>query len=143
MPPNPANSHEESWDYVLSKIEQYPETPYWVQWQSIVRPLISGCVHAGYSPLFRAGMSMHDIIFSTVQRYGLKPNELRVTMSITEEWAIKFRFGQGLKGIGVHEDVKIAPPEEAFVTLTRFLQQLWMESVSEPLPEILRSKPVN
>jgi hypothetical protein len=139
------STNEESWAYVFECYAEYPDTPYWNQWRSTLVPLISRCAQAGYNQLFRAGTSMHDTVFSSLDHHRLW-NEPRVLVSVTENWLIKI----GHYNIHYYDSwphfpaacrqIVTVAPSEAFPVLTRYLQHLWTETVSEPIPFELRRK---
>ena len=139
------STNEESWAYVFEHYADYPDTPHSNQLRSTLVPLIERCVQAGYNQLFRAGTSMHDTVFSTLDHYGLGW-EPRVIVSAVEDWRIKIRhFNIHYYDSWPHfpascgQTVTVVP-SEAFPVLTRYLQHLWTETVPEPIPLELRRK---
>jgi hypothetical protein len=142
-------TNEESWLYVLQHYVEYPDTPYWNQWRSILVPVTERGIEAGYNQLFRAGTSMHRTTFSTGDRDVLRfnpsarfrlspPLDPKVFLEVTTDWQIRisyydisvFRRGQS----------STVAPSDGFQTLARYLQHLWIETAPEPVPEGLRRK---
>jgi hypothetical protein len=137
MPSHPPLSNEESWVSVVQDNGEYPDTPYWNSWRSVISPLVDEAIKAGYDKLFRAGKSMHHILFSTIDHHGLR-GEPHVTLSVTEDWKIHIHYSTANMWFGSAIQSQVVMPTEAFSVLTRYLQHLWTETVSEPIPEILR-----
>jgi hypothetical protein len=132
-------SNEESWTCLVQAYDEYPDTPYWNGWRSTIAPLIDQCIRAGYNALFRAGMSMHHTVFSTLDHHRLKL-EPRVTVEVTQESEIKIHYSTGNVWFSSPTQSITIPSSEAFPALTRYLQHLWTETVPEPIPEALRRK---
>ncbi len=79
---------------------------------------------------------MHHIVFSTLDHHGLR-DEPRVTIELHPP---ELRIGYGTTNLlfRTPELEYSLPFDEAFATFRRFLNQLWMATVSEPIPEELR-----
>jgi hypothetical protein len=134
-----STANPESWISVRSENRQYPDTEYWNRWRSLIDPLIQEAMAAGYDQHFRAGMSMHHLIFSTLDHPGLK-GEPHVTVSVTKEWKIKVEYSTANTYFASPIQSEVIAPESALTTLTKYLQHLWTETVSEPIPEQLRKR---
>jgi hypothetical protein len=132
-----ATSNAESWLLVLNEKRQYPDTEYWNRWRSLIDPLIQEAAAAGYDQLFRAGMSMHHIIFSTLDHHGLK-GEPHVTVSVTDDWKIKVEYSTTNTYFSSPIHAEVVTTGSALPTLTKHLQHLWTETVPEPIPVQLR-----
>ena len=131
-------TNPESWTFVIRENRLYPDTEYWNRWRSLIDPLIQEAVAAGYDQLFRAGMSMHHIIFSTLDHNGLR-GEPHVTVSVTKEWKIKIEYSTANTHFASPIHSEVAESGSALPTLTKYLQNLWTETVPEPIPEQLRN----
>jgi hypothetical protein len=140
-------TNEESWSYVLQVRAEYPDTPYWNQWRSILVPITERFIEAGYNRLFRAGTSMHRTTFSTGDREVLRfnpamrfrlspPLNPKVYLEVTKDWRVRICYSDS--GISQRGQCSTVAPSDAFQTLTRYLQHLWTETVPEPIPEALR-----
>jgi hypothetical protein len=142
-------TNEESWLYVLQHYFEYPDTPYWNQLRSILVPVIERGIEAEYNRLFRAGTSMHRTTFSTGDRDVLRfnpsaklrlspPLNPKVFLEVTKDWRVRiyyFDISESRRG-----QSSTVAPSDAFRTLTRYLQHLWIATVPEPVPEVLRRK---
>jgi hypothetical protein len=140
FPPYP-DTNEESWDKVIEFIQEDPgkDYDYWRDYQNFLLPLLRKAIGAGYHHCFRAGGSMADTVFSTVDRplEVLTPKPPRVTLRVTPER--KYAAYS-------HASIQFFEPERtetmtelnAFSILTTFLADLWLETKpSAPLPECL------
>jgi len=133
----PLRSNAESWAAVVRDNTEYPDTPYWNKWRSVISPLIDEAIKAGYDKLFRAGKSMHHILLSTIDHHGLR-EEPRVTLAVADNWKIHIHYSTANMYFGSAIQSQLVQPVEAFPVLTRYLQHLWTETVPEPIPEVLR-----
>jgi hypothetical protein len=102
-------------------------------------PILQRAVDAEFDSLFRAGMSMSHIIFSTLDHHGLR-DEPRVTLDVRPNWEVRISYST--QNIHFHSPSQFeeVDPSSAFPVLTRYLQHLWEETVPEPIPELLRQK---
>ena len=132
-------SNPETWADLVQFIQEFPDTDHWTKWRSAVSPMIDEAILRGYHQLFRAGSSMHHLIFSTLDHHGLRL-EPRVTIRVTEELEIGIYYSTG----NIHFDSAIesvvVSQGDAFPIFTRYLRHLWEETVPEPIPEELRQK---
>jgi hypothetical protein len=71
----------DSWQVVMSLIAEQPDDLYWSSYKRIAFDLFSSLEQLELNRIFRAGTSMHDIIFSTLDHHILK-DEPRVTLTI-------------------------------------------------------------
>jgi len=135
------DTNEESWDKVIEFIQEDPHKnyDYWTDYQNFLLPLLRAAMKAGYHHYFRAGGSMTDTVFSTVDRplEVFTPKPPRVTLRVTPER--KYAAYS-------HASIQFFEPERtepmtalnAFSVLTKHLTDLWRETKSsEPLPECL------
>jgi hypothetical protein len=135
-------SNEESWQFIVENNREYPETEYWKKWRSIVDPVIDQSIAAGYNRCIRAGKSMHDLLFSTLDHHRIH-HEAYVRLRVVDNQQLEIQFipaNYAPAISGPHKESKVVEPYAAFPVFTRFLQHLWTETVPEPIPECLRDK---
>jgi hypothetical protein len=128
----------ESWARVTQSFGAYPDTQHWNERRSVLEPVITQVIQAGYDGLFRARTSMHDVLVFTSDDY----RSPHIKISVTKDRQILIQSLPGIysKGAFLAPSIPSHTVEcaEAFPTLTRYLQHLWTETVPEPIPEILR-----
>jgi hypothetical protein len=89
---------QESWISFEGFVAEFPDDGRWTAWKAFVLALLQMCVDAGLDRYFRAGQSMHDIIFSTAEEHGLEkhdPAPPRVTQTFNHEnqqWSIAWSY---------------------------------------------------
>jgi len=134
-----STTNEESWGQVLASIDRYPDTERWREYKDFLVPLIRAGIEAGYHHYFRAGGSVSDRIFSTVDRRleDFTPSPARLTIRVGREQ--KF---VALSHCNLHffepENLQFITAENALSIFTRYLADLWRETKpSEPLPACL------
>lgn len=132
------DSNIASWEAVAADIEQYPDTEHWTPWKQLVRRFLCASIAAGLNRHFRAGQSMHHIVFSTLDHHGLR-NEPRVTLEFHPPSEIRIAYGTTNLWFGTPGIEYSLPFDAAFATVRRFLHQLWTATVPEPIPEDIRS----
>lgn len=131
-------SNKESWIGVAKSFSKYPDTQHWNERRAVLEPVITQVIQAGYDGLFRARTSMHDVLVFTSDDY----RSPHITISVTKNRQIMIQSLPGIysKGAVLAPSITshIVGSAEAFPVLTRYLQHLWTETVSEPIPESLR-----
>ena len=129
-------SNPETWADIVQFAQEFPDTEYWNLWRSTICPLLDQALNLDYDRLFRAGSSMHHIIFSTIDHNGLR-GEPHVTICVTEDWKIGIYYSTA--SIHFHPALEsiVVDPNDAFPVFTRYLRHLWEETVPEPIPEEL------
>lgn len=127
----------ESWVDVFSFTESFPDTAYWNRWRTVMQPVLRQSMDAGYDKLFRAGSSMHDMVFSTIDHNDVR-KELRVTLSVTPEFLLRVSYSDRHNPYAASLESVALPPQEVFPVLSRSLRHLWEETMPEPIPEVLR-----
>jgi hypothetical protein len=128
----------ESWQYVLENVAQYPDNATWTDWKSIARDFLSQGIDAHFDEYFRAGQSMHWILFSTLDHFGLR-GEPHVTIYIRSRDDIEVSYDTTHRSVGGPAELSYRLPfDEAFATFHRFLLQLWMATNSDPIPSAIR-----
>jgi hypothetical protein len=127
-----------SWQQVFERIAEYPDTEYWNQWKRMILPILQRAMEQEFDSLFRAGMAMHLIIFSTLDHHGLR-DEPRVNLQVMKDWNL--RISSSKNNVEFNEPAKFAAVDQSagFPTLVQYLQQLWEETMPGPIPDRLRS----
>src|SRR6476661_3013133 len=92
MTPERQISNMTSWETVAADIEQYPDTEHWTPWKLLVRRFLRAGIAAGLNRYFRAGQSMHHIMFSTLDHHGLR-DEPRVTIEFHPPSELRIAYG--------------------------------------------------
>jgi len=138
MTPEHQSNNIASWEAVAADIEQYPDNEHWTPWKHLVRRFLRAGAAAGLSRYFRAGQSMHHILFSTLDRHGLQ-DEPRVTIEFHPPTDLRIAYGTTNLSFSKPELEYSLPFDDAFATFRRFLHQLWTATVPEPIPEDIRS----
>lgn len=132
-------TNPETWADIVQFTREFPDTEHWNRWRSTICPVIEEALRQGYDRLFRAGSSMHHLIFSTLKHHGLRM-EPRITLRVTDDWKIGIYYSTGhIDFVAPIQSVVAAAPE-AFAIFTRYLMRLWEDTVPEPIPERLRKK---
>jgi hypothetical protein len=134
-----ADENRATWQQVLGFVAEYPDNEYWNRWRAIVSPILERAVESEYHSLFRAGMSMSHVIFSTSDHHGLR-DEPRVTLEVTKDWSIRISLTTNNVWFCEHTQFAVLDESSAFPTFRRYLWHLWEETMPEPIPERLRSK---
>jgi hypothetical protein len=75
-PDNPS-----SWDFILQEIDLFPNDEHWRAYKANVKAVLDRGIADNLHEDFRAGMGMHDVIFSTAPKHGLKRGEHQVAFS--------------------------------------------------------------
>ena len=127
-----------SWQAVLQSIDEYPVDDQRRDWRILATRFIQDGVDAGLDRYFRAGNSMHHILFSAIDDHQLGDNP-RVTIVFNERDTIQVAYGTKNLHFGDPELAYSLPYVEAFDTFRRFLNQLWADTKSEPIPAGLRA----
>lgn len=137
----PPASNRESWDDVLAFVRSFPDDERWRQWKRAVEELLRQGRADGLDDAFRAGQSMHYLIFSTLDRHRLD-DEPRVTVAWYSPSELEISYGRVNRGLIEARDIEhaeVVAGEVAYPVLTRYLRRLWLET-REPtsLPAALR-----
>lgn len=133
-----SRTNNESWQGVLKDVAQYPDNETWTAWKSIARDFLSRGIDAHLDEHFRAGQSMHCILFSTIDHHGLR-GEPHVTLFIHSRDDIEVSYGTVHRSVGGSAELSYRLPfEMAFPTFHRFLLQLWTATKSDPIPSAIR-----
>jgi hypothetical protein len=132
-----ADENRATWQQVLRRVEEYPDNEHWNRWKAIVSPILERAVELEYDSLFRAGMSMSDVIFSTLDHNGLK-DEPRVTLEVMKDRRIRISLTRNNVCFREPTQFAIVDESSAFPTFRRYLWHLWEGTVPEPIPDRLR-----
>jgi len=130
-----------SWHALIASIREHPDNDYWILWKQLAMRFVQKAVDSGLNNYFRAGRSMNHLVFSTLDRNGLR-DEPRVTIVIRTKSEIQIAYGNSNRLFGSPELEYTLPLEEGFSTFRRFLHQLWTATISDPIPEEMRG-PIN
>jgi hypothetical protein len=125
-----------SWNDLGASIDEGPEDTYWTPWKSLARRFVGEGVVMGLNRYFRAGRGMNHLIFSTLDHNGLR-REPRVTVELHPKSELRIAYGTTNLYFFSPELEYTLEYEPAFVTFRRFLNHLWTETVTDPLPEEL------
>jgi hypothetical protein len=136
----PARDNPESWIALLEFVAEFPDNSTWSDWKLVATEFIQRGIACGLHRRFRAGQSMHTLIFSTLEHHGLG-DEPRVSVVIRsrEEIQISYLTTFVFTRCSSRDVVYQLPFEDAFATFRRFLLQLWTATVPEPIPDDIRS----
>ncbi len=131
----------ESWQ----KIHQFIDTfsaygDQWLDWQNMVRTVVSNLENLGLGEFFRVGQGMHQIIFSTLDHHMLA-SEPRVTLEFSlNEQTVRIAYGNA--NLYFHESLseEAVPIDFATQTTINYLRRLWIETKPEtPIPDVLKA----
>ena len=139
MNPIPEMTNPETWADIVQFTTEFPDTDYWNRWRSMICPLLEQAIERGYNRIFRAGSSMHHLIFSTIDHHGLK-FEPRVTIRVTEDWMLGIYYSTVHIDFGPAIESLVVEAQEAFPPFTQYLRHLWEETNPEPTPVELRQR---
>lgn len=95
-------------------------------------------VKLGLNAYFRAGQSLHHLVFSTLDHHGLR-DEPRVTVVFHPENDVRIAYGTSNLFFNPPTLEYTLPFELAFPTFRRFLNQLWTATMPESIPAEIRS----
>lgn len=138
MTPEHQSSNIASWEAIAAFIEEFPDDAHWTPWKALARRLICAGIAAGLNRYFRAGQSMHHIVFSTLDHHGLR-DEPHVTIELHPPSELRIAYGTTNLWFRTPELEYSLSFDDAFATFRRFLHQLWTATVPEPIPEEIRS----
>lgn len=132
-----ADKNRATWQQVLGFVAEYTDNEYWSRWRAIISPILKHAVELELDSLFRAGMSMSHVIFSTLDHHGLR-DEPRVTLEVMKDWRIRISFTGNNVWFSEPAQFAVVDESSAFPTFGRYLRHLWEETVPEPIPDRLR-----
>jgi hypothetical protein len=126
-----------SWKDIEVFIEQFPQDAHWTPWKALARRFVCEGVKLGLNRYFRAGQSMHHLVFSTLDHHGLR-GEPRVTVEFHPENDLRIAYGTTNLFFSSPQVEHLLPFEPGFATFRRFLNQLWAATSTEAIPDDLR-----
>jgi hypothetical protein len=127
----------ESWRVVEAFVESMPESAHWTPWKTLARRIIGESVKFGLNRYFRAGQSMSDLVFSTLDHHGLQ-REPRVIVKLRPENDVHLAYWAARLYFSIPMLEYTLPFDLAFPTFVRFLNQLWTATMPEAVPEDVR-----
>ena len=134
-------NNQASWTEMFAFIDEFPENDTWREWKKFVRALLTAGVEDGLDKYFRAGQSMHHIIFSTCERHGLEqydPQPPRVTLG-RDEGGYFLAFSTRNLWFFPPDRKNAITSENALSMLRSYLLALWGESrPSDPPPPVFK-----
>ena len=138
MTPEHSAANIQSWVKIREFIESFPETS-WAEWKRFALRFIQYGLDRKFDRHFRAGQSMSTLVFSTLDRHGLR-DEPRVTVSLHPPEIVRLTYWPAIpRSMGDSRLEYELAFEEVMPTFHRFLNHLWEMSVPEALPEDMRS----
>ncbi len=127
----------ESWQTTMEDIDEHPDDSYWSSYKGTARDVFASLTKFELNQAFRAGLSMHDIIFSTLDHHGLR-DEPRVTFTIRpKEGSVKIAYSYSHVDFGPSAPVseEICPASDVTPVLVNYLRRIWIETKpSERIP---------
>jgi hypothetical protein len=119
----------ESWRAVEAFVERMGD-----RWRAVAQRFLGEGVRFRLDSYFRAGQSMDELVFSTLDHHGLQW-EPRVMVKFFAEDRIHVKY--------VHPPARgpeyTLPFDQAFPTFVRFLSQIWSATMPEAVPEEVRA----
>lgn len=129
-----------SWRDVLQFLEEFPDDQTWSTYKKDMRVIIERGIAAKLDDFFRAGTSMHHILFSTLPHHGLR-GENFVTLTRKKDGHFVVSYSQ--RHIEFYPPISqeaATTPEQAFALLRGFLLRLWKDTKpNEQAPIVLLS----
>jgi hypothetical protein len=128
----------ESWKDVTESIETFPDSTS-LEWKNLARRFVEYGLERKFNRYFRAGLSVTTIVFSTLERHGLR-YEARVLVTLRPPNKLKLDYSPGIPAIKGDQSLDYELNwDDALPTFQRFLNHLWEMTMSEPLPLDMRS----
>jgi hypothetical protein len=112
-----AEENRATWRLVRTFIDEYPNNEFWAPWRETVLPLLNRATDCEFDTLFRAGMSMSHLIFSTIDHHGLR-DEPRITVEVTSEWKLRISYSTWNLQFKQPTQFAVAEPHQAFPVFT-------------------------
>ena len=118
--------NRESWTRLVVFVDSMPD-PVWLEWKAFMRPLLRSAIDAGFNDRYRAGQSMHHLIFSTAERRGLEsitPPPLRVTLGRNDDHRFFVALSRTNLWFNAPDRLDIVTAEGALSVLASYLSAL-------------------
>ena len=132
-----ASENIASWQELARSVDQHPDAEYWIKWKNLAHRLLQYAEAQQFNKYIRAGRSMNHLTFSTLDHHGLR-DEPRVTVELKADGQMRIAFGRGNLYFSKADVEYTLPFDEACLVFHRFLNQLWQQTMPEPLPDELR-----
>ena len=119
--------NRESWRAARALIEECSDDEYWSSWKRMALSVVSDLEKRGLDSAFRVGMSMHHILFSTLDHHGLENGQPRIVFEIESRKGVARiaytnRFDIDQKFV---ETVDVGVAAEKLI---EYLRRLWVET---------------
>jgi len=130
----------DSWARTALLFEQQPDDETWIPYKEFMRRIFQHAAMELVCSYFRAGQSMHHLIFSTCEKDRLEsydPVPLHVTVVYGKGNSY---IAAGYQNLHLHEPIRKTPvtSENVWPVLKSYLTDLWQETrPDEPLPKPL------
>ena len=134
-----ATDNEGSWRQLGEFVESFPDDhEYWSRWKPMAREVLASLEKHATTPLFRAGQSMHHIVFSTLDRHGLEA-EPRVTLEFhPDRDLVRVAYSDGNLYFCTPQSEISVSPNRAVPVILGYMRRLWIETKPDvPLPAAL------
>ncbi len=116
-------------------IEEHPDDDYWTPWKKLAEALIRESIGKGFNRYFRAGISMHHFVFSTLKERGIR-DEHCVTVVIHHDTnEMRVAYSKGHLDFNAPTIERTLPVESASPIFRQLLKQLWIDTMPDPVPE--------
>jgi hypothetical protein len=129
-----------SWEGMLRFVDEFPDDK-WRDWKTVVRPTLEASIRSGIAEYFRAGQSVHHLIFSTAEKHGLEdiqPSPPRVTFGLDDDGKLFVGLSRYSLFFNPPDRKQLVDRNNAFVVLKSFLSELWqLTRPNEPLPSVV------
>lgn len=123
-----AEDNPSSWRDVAGFLDEFPDDETWSTYKKDMRFIIESGIASHLDQFFRAGTSMHYILFSTLEHHGLR-GEYFVTLARKPDRLFVVSYANRNVDFSAPAGQKTAPtPEEAFAVLRSFLLRLWRDT---------------
>ena len=121
-------SNAESWQQIHEFIDEFPENDYWSQWKSMVLVILSKLEARGMTSLFRIGLSMNHVLFSTLDHHRLT-SEARVTLEFhPKDQSVRVAYSNWNVSFREPISEETIPISGALPRIREYLQRLWSET---------------
>jgi hypothetical protein len=111
----------------------------WLDWKCLARRFVQYGLDRNFNRHFRAGQSMSTLVFSTLDRHGLRDGA-RVAVTLRPPDELKLIYWPATPATKGDQRLEYdLHLDEAMPTFQRFLNHLWETSMSDPLPSDMRS----
>ena len=137
----PPATNEASWAAMIQFMAGLSRYPNLVDWSRVGRAVLEHGCALGLDRHFRAGQSMHHLIFSTVPHFGLEA-EWRVTLApsppgedgATVSGQIEVSLARANRWFSMPDDAETAPVAEAWPLVAEYLSRLWRATKADTPP---------